>query len=275
MQGRVDIRKSPDVTEAASELVQQPPAAPGQPLVAAQMQQLPDPTATSLAMKLSFLQGKRVKVDIGTLGDPIPSPDNPLITFDPFDSELIDVGKGIARLPYLVVGESAPKTLQPTFATVFHVNEDFPACSSANEFDYNRTLPDSFPEWLKHCYQPKTKKSRAVSAVRLSKVLSEAGVSSIEFLKIDAQGSDSDIVRDVFENTKIPVHRLQIECQEYANAKGVVEYTGVDNDCDKTKHYLESKFPGLQRTRYPDDPLCPPQLPLIWEFNDCYQFPVR
>ena len=73
---------------------------------------------------------------------------------------------------------------------------------------------DGWGHFHRMCRRPrKGWRNITVPTVRLSTFLNERSVSTVNFLKIDAQGADRAIVRDVLMRTKVSIHHLRAECQ--------------------------------------------------------------
>jgi hypothetical protein len=84
-------------------------------------------------------------------------------------------------------------------------------------------------------YQP-----RKVATMQLSTFLNERQVRQIEYLKIDAQGSDFGILRDVLENTAVRLENFQLECI-FANRTHALYDT--ENDCAAILEYAAHRLP--------------------------------
>ena len=193
-----------------------------------------------------------IDVDIGTLGSWIDVSRNALLTFDPFDAGNRTIqfrGRLVHQLPFAVSGsKDGPGA--------FFINRNVPGCSSANtvnpRFAQNATLRRhraNCTGYMRHgrndykwrqaseCrHPPRGFSVRTVDFVRLGTLLQQRGVRRVEWLKIDAQGDDFAILRDVLEHG-IEVVTFQLECQKYAKTPQL--YNGTDNDCDAVRGYLE------------------------------------
>lgn len=202
-------------------------------------------------------QSAFVDIDIGTLGTPIDSKASRLITFDPFDELL--VSEKYERYPYIVADFSGP--------TDFYINDFLEGCSTLNKRNERydpfyreqsmkrncvtneskllrkAALDDFNSSWLKECMHAPLRKVQ-VEAITLSSFLPKINVSHINFLKIDAQGSDFAILKDLFEHAAhIIVNTILVECQLYD--QGVPLYF-TSNDCNEIASYVSRKFPSAR-----------------------------
>lgn len=82
---------------------------------------------------------------------------------------------------------------------------------------------------------------KEVPSIRLSTFVRQRGIAAIGLLKIDAQGSDFSILKDLFENTAVMPRKIVFECQQYR--QGVPLYF-TNNDCEEIKFYLRQKLPA-------------------------------
>lgn len=203
------------------------------------------------------LANEIIDIDIGTLGKPIgrSSANNYLITFDPFDHKYL--GTKYERLPYAV-------TTNKEEVSPFYVNQMIPGCSSLNRynpiFDSNPDLVNEM--WhgepgdahncqpnnaerccVQRCKHPKRRKRAImqVPTIKLSTVIKQRNINKINFLKIDAQGSDKSILQDVL-STGVKVERIMAECQRYDKIHPIYD---SQNDCEamvKEVHHFRPEF---------------------------------
>ena len=126
-----------------------------------------------------------------------------MISFDPFD-DYKRVGS-IERLPFAVSGDCSGWTN-------FTFNKRYPGCSTLHHYNYADLLDPTWPAWLRDgCMRPKRDhllETRKVRAVRLSDVIKARNITRIWYLKVDAQGADFSIIRDMFEN--VDLERLDV-----------------------------------------------------------------
>lgn len=203
-----------------------------------------------MQVRSATVERVQVDIDIGTNGKTITSTASKLITFDPTDTRYIS--DSLLRYPYVISDFDG-------FAT-FYVNDEEPGCSSINVRNeaYDRVLQSDRirsrcgdvvfqRSRLFKCMHSKKLRATRVTVRRLSSVLREMNVDSINVLKIDAQGSDFAIVKDVFENLPgVAVRRLQVECQEY-NVSTPLYFSA--NDCGAILSYVRQKFPAMSYRR--------------------------
>jgi hypothetical protein len=203
-----------------------------------------------------------VDIDIGRFGKPISSGLH-LITFDPFDRAVVT--DRYERWPFAVSGQFQGNSS-------FYVNRDIPGCSSllpinpafANDTQQYRARAlkpsghrcklTQFALHVRLCRRPKHTEVRTVRTVRLSHVLLGQRVRHINYLKVDAQGADFSIVRDVLRNTNVTLSRLRAECQQLDRAPPFyVAANTPPNDCAALvalvrRHRPESLSPNIEWT---------------------------
>lgn len=193
-----------------------------------------------------------IDIDIGTLGKAMDSNVDRIITFDPFDELLLNAS--LERYPF-AVGDF-------TGMTNFYYNQGASSCSTINDIttfyddkmrrerieancpgqvlNHDRVLACSHPK-------PELVKVQQVKVKRLSQVLKEKGYWKINRLKIDAQGSDFSIIKDVLENAgHVEIKEIRAECQEY---KRTIPLYMTDNDCDRMEAYIQQKLPQARFRR--------------------------
>lgn len=196
-----------------------------------------------------------VDIDIGTRGRPIKSKLK-LITFDPGDK--LHIGENREIYPYVIGNIDG--------TTTFYVNEDYGSCSSLKirNNHFNSTLFSEFEtvNCAKHVRKGNIHVTRkcmhgrirpvSVNSTRLSSFLKKRNILHINLLKIDAQGSDLEIVIDLFQNHQsIKIKKLVMECQIYNKA---IPLYHASNDCDEAVRFMKSVFPSAQ---------------VAWESNSC------
>lgn len=213
-------------------------------------------------------QASAVDIDIGTNGSPIEAEAAKLISFDPFDELMIS--DKYERYPYIVADFSGPAD--------FYINDALRGCSTLNkrnerydssyreETMKNNCPPDSElnvgqkleqamrdfnSSFLKECMHAPLRKVQ-VEAVTLSSFLPKINVSHINYLKIDAQGSDFSILKDLFEHAPhILVNKILVECQVYDQS---IPLYFTSNDCNEIVTYVSRKFPSAR---------------FDWTYNNC------
>lgn len=163
-----------------------------------------------------------------------------LLTFDPFDKLLIE--DKYERHPYLISDFDG--------TTSFYINHDIPGCSSINHRNWvvdqgwQKKLQKQYcggkkSGILKGCMEPKRVERKEIRCRRLSTFVTERDVRRIKLLKIDAQGSDFTIVKDLFENApNVWVDILKVECQKFNET---VPLYFASNDCDDIVKYVKQK----------------------------------
>lgn len=195
-----------------------------------------------------------VDIDIGTFGVPINS-SRKLITFDPGDEELIT--EKFERYPFVIGDVDGP--------TLLYVNTAFGPCTSLYHRNdhFNATTQKMFRR--KNCGPKKRVNDRSSNlcrngtiktvptiSVRLSTFLIQKRIKAINYLKIDTQGGDLTIVKDLFENVpEIRINRLKMECQMYQETAPLYH---APNDCRMAIRYIKSKRTDAK---------------LKWYFNSC------
>lgn len=189
-----------------------------------------------------------VDIDIGTLGSPISSNADKLITFDPFD-KLLRQDK-YERYPFVI---SDVDGKLPFFA-----NDKVGGCSTLNfrnehyDIEYQSKIHQRcgtsrkkfLSSFLVHCMHFPQRRM-VVHSLRLSRFVRERNIRHIRNLKIDAQGSDFAILKDVIENAEqgLRIENITIECQ-WLNDSIPLYFTS--NDCGHIEEYMKDKFEGFQ-----------------------------
>eukprot|EP00177_Eucheuma_denticulatum_P004791 GFKZ01008702.1.p1 GENE.GFKZ01008702.1~~GFKZ01008702.1.p1 ORF type:complete len:327 (-),score=31.40 GFKZ01008702.1:915-1808(-) len=224
--------------------------------------------ATVLAYGLNTTAAYRnrnvvIDVDIGTWGSAMASAADKILTFDPFDEEFHN--DTLDRFPFLVSDFTGVST--------FYYNKLGSDCSTMNLITtfYNETLRDQriaencpgqdIPlDGILRCSHPPPEhvEERQVPVRRLSDILKQNGYTKIDTLKIDAQGTDFAILKDLLENAPhVSIRQAKVECQDYF--KTIPLYI-TDNDCPRIESYVRAKFPGAKVER---------QMNVCWsaEFN--------
>lgn len=190
-----------------------------------------------------------VDIDIGTLGKPMPSKADKLITFDPFDK--LQIQDNFERYPFVIsdIDGDLP----------FFANDRVGGCSTLNlrneHYDVayqtkihrercGTTRQKFLDSFLVDCMHFPLRTMR-VRSVRLSRFVSERNIVHIKKLKIDAQGSDFAILKDVVENTgaELRIDSVTIECQVYNRS---IPLYFISNDCGDIEEYMASKFEGFK-----------------------------
>lgn len=196
-----------------------------------------------------------VDVDIGTQGQVINVSAHDLFTFDPFDSPLTVRRPAGLLTKNLTIMSYAVSTADGT--APFYFNRQVPGCSSMNRvnpiYHHNQSALEhqAFCEggrataWgmgiIKGCRRGVVT-ARPVPTVRLSTVLAREGVGRVQHLKLDTQGSDFAILRDVLESG-IRVVNAQLECQDYGRALALYD---APNDCRDIVAYLARSHPSFR-----------------------------
>lgn len=189
---------------------------------------------------------QHLDIDIGTNGVPMLSRMHKVISFDPGDSEFTSAT--LERYPFVIADFNGE--------AIFHINEDEPGCSSLNlrNEQYNETRRDDHIKGrcqgnsfagsrLHNCMHSKRLRQSKVQVRRISSFLKARRITRINKLKVDAQGSDFAIVKDLFENAdNTDVNVLQVECQDYKRA---VPLYFTSNDCSDIVQYVREKRPNL------------------------------
>ena len=156
-----------------------------------------------------------------------------MITFDPFDK--MKETATLVSFPFLVTDVDGPVN--------FTVNHKFPACSTANQFNM-KSDPNAPPiacppsdsnvrmDRFRACIDPSAREIKEVPSIRLSSFLKNQNIRKIDTIKIDAQGSDFQIIRDVFERSpEVEIANLRAECQMYDEAGLSRQLYNTKNDC--------------------------------------------
>lgn len=198
-----------------------------------------------------------VDIDIGTLGTFVSSQADLLLTFDPFDEPLIT--DTMERYPYVIADYNG--------TGLFYENMGSRDCSTMNSIvEYaNQTLREQLMDENCHdsrprpgaqrCAQPLPERINTIEVEvrRLCDILKMRHFSKINQLKVDAQGSDFAIIKDVVENcAHVSIETMKIECQVYGRT---IPLYVADNDCTRIERYLKMKFPGVV---------------IQWEMNVCW-----
>lgn len=195
----------------------------------------------------------KVDIDIGTKGSPMRSTASKLITFDPGDKQLLT--EKLERYPVVIADHSG--------LTNFYINRAEGGCSSLNRRneEYNTTLQDagmwnrckvSRQDWLKSrlplCMHSPLVKAR-VRAMLLSRFLKERRIRHVGILKIDAQGSDFSILKDILEHTtdhEVKFDTIVVECQTFNQT---VPLYFASNSCEDIETYVKEKMPDVKFNR--------------------------
>ena len=83
-------------------------------------------------------------------------------------------------------------------------------------------------------------------ATRLSSFFHNYSIRKVGVLKIDAQGSDFKIVRDVMERSpEVKIDRIIAECQKYEKAGPSRQIYASDNDCLAMERFVKGKYPNV------------------------------
>ena len=188
-----------------------------------------------------------IDVDVGVFRQTLNTP-NFLVTFDPFQRLAREAHT--VRLPYAV-------STQDGYAQ-FNVNTRIKDCSSLNNLNpYFRRNTSAMDERIEGCrnqpgYNPyasrvsfirncrnfRNLRGQKVRTVDLTSFLHKAGVRRVEWLKIDAQGSDSILTRSLLDSRLIHVQNVQLECQYEARIPRQYE---VENDCAQMEAYFRER----------------------------------
>jgi len=116
------------------------------------------------------------------------------------------------------------------------------------------------------CRNPVLNHITDVPVVSLSQFLNirASNIRVIRMIKIDAQGSDFTIIKDLLENTDYEVRNIQIECQYMQDQAPTYV---VNNDCEAFKAYMKYKRPDFQLVRKRDN--CPSsEYNFLWHLDD-------
>lgn len=79
--------------------------------------------------------------------------------------------------------------------------------------------------------------------IRLSRVIAERNISHVSVIKVDAQGYDFAILKELLENTPLKhvyISKIKLECQYYM--LGTPLYLS-SNDCTDIINYMNSRHP--------------------------------
>ena len=183
---------------------------------------------------------------VGTAGTVIQS-SSFLYTFDPFDKPLRS--ETFERMPYIASVVDGQ--------TRFYTNHLMPGCSSTNPVNANFTTNVTARSHLIRCRQgrnyvglimacrlPLNLTVSTLPSLRLSTLIRQRQIRSIPHLKIDAQGSDFALLRDVFENSVdregVEVISVQAECQWLARTPALYD-SPLPNDCEAIQTYLQNR----------------------------------
>ena len=203
-----------------------------------------------------------VDVDIGTQWHYLNMSTNFIYTFDPFDAPLkqrrferlafaIDPStEGTATFWFnsRIGGCSSMNPLNPAFANNASLRQYQVPKATCNTLHPECIGKQGCPcacggYLLFFCRKPALYKPRQVPTRQLSSFLRERKVERIEYLKIDAQGSDFGILRDVLENTEVKVDHFQLECQFTERAPPFYS-TPTTNDCAAIIAYVAQRLPA-------------------------------
>lgn len=199
-----------------------------------------------------------IDIDIGTFGSVIDRNADRLVTFDPFDEPQMRVDQ--ERYPYVIADYNGTGT--------FYVNQLSRSCSTVNVVNtfYSTALRDErmgkncgnvtipIPGAVE-CAHPRVEnvEEKEVQVRRLCDILKMRGFTKVNMLKIDAQGSDFGILKDVVENCPhVSLNQIKLECQVYD--KTIPLYM-TDNDCKRVERYVREKFPLVK---------------IQWQLNVCW-----
>lgn len=188
-----------------------------------------------------------VDIDIGTLGKPIKSSANKLITFDPFDKPLMqeryerhsfvvsDVDDDDGSLPFFVndrAGGCSTLNLRNEHYDVAYQNRVHQQCGKTRK---------AFLESRLHACMHFPQRRMRVRSMRLSRFVRARNITRVGILKIDAQGSDFAILKDLVENIapEFSVDSVIVECQVLNES---VPLYFVANDCGDIQQYMAEKF---------------------------------
>lgn len=190
---------------------------------------------------------KVIDIDIGTFNSVLSREADLLLTFDPFD--LTKITDTMEQYPYVIADYNG--------TGYFLQNSASKDCSSFNHFvnfadDKLRTLlmhencnsTEALPGAMR-CATPDSHEllKIPVQVRRLCDILKLRGFTKVNHLKIDAQGSDFTIVKDLFENCPhVQVDSMKVECQLYSHT---IPLYLTDNDCSRIEQYLKMKFPNV------------------------------
>lgn len=191
---------------------------------------------------------KVVDIDIGTLGTYEDRKADLILTFDPFDELMIS--DTVERYPYVIsdyngtgifyenTGSRDCSTMQ--YVTQF-ANETTREDLMADNCNERRELPGA-----KSCAQPERERVNEIEVQvrRLCDILKMRGFTKINAFKVDAQGADFVIVKDLVENCPhVEIKSMKIECQFYDRT---IPLYVSDNDCTRIEKYLRYKFPKVK-----------------------------
>lgn len=193
---------------------------------------------------------KVINIDIGTAGstDGMQKSDEILITFDPFDTHHVE--PGYERLAYIIadVEGKANFTVLPHYPNCGTLHRVNPLTREAKR---KSVEPGAKPCGKKHwnsfrqCVDTRDAYFREVNAIRLSSFLLARKIQQVGYLKIDAQGTDFAIVRDVMERSPgVRIEKFMVECQKYDEAGPMHQLYMVNNDCMKIEEYVHAKHPS-------------------------------
>lgn len=199
-----------------------------------------------------------IDIDIGTFGSAIDRDADRLVTFDPFD--VLEINEKLERYPYVVSDFNGTGK--------FFINTLRRSCSTMNMINtfYSERLRDermlqncgniSLPlPGAKECAHPGADaiETKVVQVRRLCDLLKQRGFTKVNKMKIDAQGTDFVILKDVLENCPhVSFNEIKLECQVYE--KTIPLYM-TDNDCPRIEAYVRDKFPNVS---------------VKWELNVCW-----
>lgn len=202
-------------------------------------------------MKYVPQSDKVIDIDIGTLGTYETRKADLILTFDPFDDLLIS--EKVERYPYVIADYNG--------TGIFYENMSSRDCSTMNVVttDANETSraafqtkncnSDRYLPGARSCAQPLKEHVNEIQVQvrRLCDILKMRGFTKINSFKVDAQGSDFVIVKDLVENCPhVEIGSMKIECQFYERT---IPLYVTDNDCTRIERYLKDKFPTVE-TRF-------------------------
>ena len=189
---------------------------------------------------------KKVNIEIGTgwhgTTDGLLKPGETLISFDPFDK--YHESEGHLSFPFIVANLDGPVN--------FTVNHQGPGCSSLNQLNPEgkyAKINESLCENLTHtgfgdvplligafkaCVDTSRLEVKVLDGIRLSTFLRKYEISRVGTLKIDAQGSDLSILKDVLENSPEVMGALVLQL--------LVKLAGTENRLFFAVHALAVNF---------------------------------
>lgn len=149
---------------------------------------------------------ERIWLDVGAhLGEKTfrSAESNPTLRIYAFEPNLRVASQRMGLLPNFVM---LPMAIAETDGSAdFHLNE-FDAASSLRSF-----VPEGLDRWAGKEEIQSTRTIR-VPTMRLDTFLDQAGIGAVEFLKIDAQGADLEVVRSCGKRLR-DIQRIELEVQ--------------------------------------------------------------